>query len=110
MAAAGKAGNEPAVVAGIPEQGVVADIQLIDRIYQHADMGFEVEGRITEFLVTEGEFVENGAVLARLDVDAAVGQPEELDGVKQNTEQRVARFAEALQQWITDTLNNLDAQ
>lgn len=37
------------------------------RAYQHADMGFEVEGRITEFLVTEGEFVENGAVLARLD-------------------------------------------
>ncbi len=37
------------------------------RAYQHADMGFEVDGRITEFLVTEGEFVEQNAVLARLD-------------------------------------------
>ncbi len=34
---------------------------------QQADMGFEVPGRITEFLVNEGQIVEAGEVLARLD-------------------------------------------
>ncbi len=37
------------------------------RAFQHADMGFEVEGRITDFLVREGDVVEQGAELARLD-------------------------------------------
>jgi RND family efflux transporter MFP subunit len=34
---------------------------------QNAEMGFEVQGRITEFLVKEGEKVSEGQVLARLD-------------------------------------------
>jgi len=34
---------------------------------QQADMGFEVSGRVTEFLVQEGQIVEAGEVLARLD-------------------------------------------
>ena len=34
---------------------------------QQADMGFEVPGRIVEFLVKEGQIVESGEVLARLD-------------------------------------------
>jgi len=34
---------------------------------QNADMGFEVPGKITEFLVKEGQRVEKGDVLARLD-------------------------------------------
>ncbi|MGD2075161.1 MAG: efflux RND transporter periplasmic adaptor subunit [Gammaproteobacteria bacterium] len=34
---------------------------------QQADMGFEVPGRIVEFLVNEGQIVEEGEVLARLD-------------------------------------------
>jgi RND family efflux transporter MFP subunit len=34
---------------------------------QNADMGFEVSGKITEFLVKEGQPVEKGDVLARLD-------------------------------------------
>jgi RND family efflux transporter MFP subunit len=37
------------------------------RAVQHADMGFEVAGRITEFLVKEGQRVKQGEVLARLD-------------------------------------------
>ena len=37
------------------------------RAYQTAEMGFEVSGRIMEFLVREGEMVEKGDVLARLD-------------------------------------------
>ena len=37
------------------------------RAYQHADMGFEVGGRITEFYVKEGDAVVQGEVLARLD-------------------------------------------
>ena len=34
---------------------------------QRSDMGFEVPGRVTEFLVSAGEKVEEGRVLARLD-------------------------------------------
>ena len=34
---------------------------------QQADMGFEVPGRITEFLVKEGQTVATGDILARLD-------------------------------------------
>jgi RND family efflux transporter MFP subunit len=34
---------------------------------QQADMGFEVSGRITEFLVNEGQIVDADEVLARLD-------------------------------------------
>ncbi len=37
------------------------------RAFQTAEMGFEVPGRITEFLVREGEQVKKDAVLARLD-------------------------------------------
>lgn len=37
------------------------------RAYQHADLGFEVGGRIIEFYVREGEDVVQGEVLARLD-------------------------------------------
>jgi RND family efflux transporter MFP subunit len=37
------------------------------RAAQNADMAFEVPGRITEFLVKEGQRVEKGDVLARLD-------------------------------------------
>ncbi len=34
---------------------------------QRSDMGFEVQGRVTEFLVSSGEAVTEGQVLARLD-------------------------------------------
>ncbi len=37
------------------------------RAFQHADMGFEVSGRIEEFYVKEGDDVVLGEVLARLD-------------------------------------------
>ncbi len=37
------------------------------RAFQHADMGFEVGGRIEEFFVREGDDVVQGQVLARLD-------------------------------------------
>lgn len=37
------------------------------RAFQHADMGFEVGGRIEEFYVKEGDDVVQGEVLARLD-------------------------------------------
>jgi RND family efflux transporter MFP subunit len=37
------------------------------RAFQTAEMGFEVSGRVTEFLVREGDRVEQDAVLARLD-------------------------------------------
>lgn len=37
------------------------------RAHQTAEMGFEVSGRITDFLVAEGDNVEEGQELARLD-------------------------------------------
>ncbi len=37
------------------------------RAAQQADMAFEVSGRIIEFLVKEGDVVDEGAVMARLD-------------------------------------------
>jgi len=37
------------------------------RAFQTAEMGFEVSGRVTEFLVREGDRIKKGAVLARLD-------------------------------------------
>jgi len=37
------------------------------RAHQTAEMGFEVSGRVTEFLVLEGTKVKKGAVLARLE-------------------------------------------
>ncbi|MEA1950285.1 MAG: efflux RND transporter periplasmic adaptor subunit [Planctomycetota bacterium] len=37
------------------------------RAYQTAEMGFEVAGRVTEFLVKEGDVIKKGMVLARLD-------------------------------------------
>jgi len=46
------------------------------RAFQHADMGFEVAGRVEEFYVSEGDDVVQGEVLARLDArdyEAALG-------------------------------------
>ncbi len=37
------------------------------RAFQHADMGFEVGGRIEAFYVKEGDYVVQGDVLARID-------------------------------------------
>jgi RND family efflux transporter MFP subunit len=37
------------------------------RAFQHAEMGFEVSGRVTEFLVREGDWVKAEQILARLD-------------------------------------------
>jgi RND family efflux transporter MFP subunit len=37
------------------------------RAFQHAEMGFEVHGRIIEFRVKEGDEVTQGEILARLD-------------------------------------------
>lgn len=37
------------------------------RAFQNAEMGFEVQGRIQDFLVREGDLIEKGQVMARLD-------------------------------------------
>jgi RND family efflux transporter MFP subunit len=72
---------------------------------QYAEMGFEVEGRVTEFIYTEGSPVERGAVLAKLDprdyearLDSSVATMEhaasERDRYKIMYEKDVKPFAE----------------
>jgi RND family efflux transporter MFP subunit len=59
----------PVKIVTIGEDGSTSTLELPGtvRAVQHADMGFEVAGRITEFLVKEGQRVNKGEVLARLD-------------------------------------------
>ncbi len=59
------------------------------RATQNAEMGFEVAGRITEFLVREGDFVEKGQVMARID---ARDYAAELDVVRANLTKAEADF------------------
>ena len=49
------------------ERALVRDYPGTIRAAQTAEMAFEVPGRITEFLVKEGDAVEKGAILARID-------------------------------------------
>ena len=51
---------------------------------QRSDMGFEVQGRVTEFLASSGEAVTEGQVLARLD---PVDYQAELDKVQADLRQ-----------------------
>ncbi len=59
------------------------------RAVQHADMAFEVPGRIQEFLVREGTPVRTGQVLARLDPR---DYQAELDKARTNTNKARADF------------------
>jgi RND family efflux transporter MFP subunit len=52
---------------GGPGAGARREYPATVKAAQHADIGFEVPGKVTEFLVKEGDFVEEGAILARLD-------------------------------------------
>lgn len=60
------------------------------RAFQTAEMGFEVAGRITEFLVREGDEVEEGAPLARLD---AADYTQELNVAQANLKKAEADLA-----------------
>ncbi len=55
------------VTIGDPGAAVTRELPGTIRAAQHADMAFEVGGRITEFLVKEGQQVTQGTELARLD-------------------------------------------
>lgn len=55
------------VTVGGPTEGVRRDYPGTVEAIQHVDMAFEVPGRIVDFPVEEGERVEEGAILARLD-------------------------------------------
>ena len=63
------------------------------RALQTAEMGFEVPGRITEFLVLEGKEVEKGAVLARLD---AADYEQELNVAQANLKKAQADLTRSL--------------
>lgn len=55
------------VTIGGPGSGAIRELPGTIRAVQNADMAFEVPGRITDFLVTEGQDVTRGTELARLD-------------------------------------------
>jgi RND family efflux transporter MFP subunit len=59
-----------------------------------ADLGFEVPGRIVEFLVTEGQEVETGDVLARLDPADFQSQLNQADADYRAAESKYRRFEE----------------
>ena len=63
------------------------------RARQTAEMGFEVPGQVTEFLVKEGDKVEEGAVLARLD---ATNYKAELNAAQANLEKAQADLGRSL--------------
>jgi RND family efflux transporter MFP subunit len=59
------------------------------RALQTAEMGFEVPGRVTDFLVREGDRVQEGDVLARLD---ARDYQQELNAAQANLEKAQAEL------------------
>ncbi len=64
-----KAPARPVKIQVLAEEGAVRTLEYPGQVdaAQHADMGFEVAGRILEFPVREGQNVSAGQVLARLD-------------------------------------------
>lgn len=54
------------IIAG-PGAAATREYPATIKATQHADMGFEVPGRVVEFLVKEGQVVEEGELLAQLD-------------------------------------------
>ncbi len=63
------------------------------RAHQTAEMGFEVAGQVTDFLVKEGDQVEQGAVLAKLD---ATNYQAELNAAQANLEKAQADLARSM--------------
>jgi RND family efflux transporter MFP subunit len=62
---------------------------------QQADMAFEVSGRITEFILKEGQRAEEGAVLARLDPRDYENQLEQAKAAERNRRTYVGRIRQA---------------
>jgi RND family efflux transporter MFP subunit len=65
------------------------------RAVQQADMGFEVAGRIVEFVYKEGERVEKGAMLARLDPRDYENALEQARAVENRSRTYLKRIAQA---------------
>jgi RND family efflux transporter MFP subunit len=65
------------------------------RALQQVDMAFEVAGRVTEFVYMEGQRVETGSVLARLDPRDFKNQLEQSKAIERNRRTYLARIAEA---------------
>ena len=63
------------------------------RAHQTAEMGFEVSGQVTDFLVREGDKVEKGAVLAKLD---PTNYAAELNAAQANLEKAEADLARSM--------------
>ena len=67
------------------------------RAGETADLGFEVPGRIVEFLVIEGQEVEKGDLLARLDPADFQAQLDQADATFRQAETTYERFKEIVE-------------
>lgn len=77
---------------------------------QQADMAFEVAGRITEFVLGEGQRAEAGAVLARLDPRDYQNQLEQATATEHNRRTYLRRMREAHQSGAVSDQELNDAQ
>jgi RND family efflux transporter MFP subunit len=77
---------------------------------QQVDMAFEVAGRVTEFVYKEGQRVEEGAVLARLDPRDYQNELEQAKAIERNRRTYLARIAEAHREKAVSDQDLADAQ
>ncbi len=71
-----------ATISALPEPGYAVQRQFVGRIEarRQSRVGFELGGLVTELLVDEGELVEPGQVIGRLDTARLAVQLERLEG------------------------------
>ncbi len=83
---------------GGPGSGATRELPGTIRAAQNADMGFEVGGRITDFLVNEGQEVTAGTELARLDPRDYQAQYDQADAAFRKAQSDLARSERIYQQ------------
>ena len=71
---------------------------------QQADMGFEVPGRISEFLVKEGQIVESGQVLARAGDKSTDISAEQDDATWDDVRRAAEYWAGLFRNWLDNYL------
>jgi HlyD family secretion protein len=91
----GQGGQEEAVRSAVVERGdMVVAVTASGRIEPEARVGltFETPGRVAEILVEEGDRVEEGDILARLDTDQLAVQVEQAQAALTSAEAQLAQL------------------